>query len=671
MKLYIAEKPSLGRAVASVLGIQKDNKTHVICDNDVIITWAAGHLLEQADPIAYGEKFEIWSWDNLPIFPQNWILLEKESGKKQLAVIKSFLDKADTIVNLGDPDREGDLLINELLDHFNVSQEKRESALRLQVNDYNPHAIQKALDNMEPNSRYYPRSQAALARSRADWLYGMNLSRALTILAKQQGHGALFSFGRCQTPTLALVVTRDAQIANFKPANFFDVMASFNQSGITFETKWQVPTDVSEDKRCLDENIAEAIVLAANGQEATVETYETKRGKSQPPLLFSLLSLQKAMSSQYGYGAQETLDLAQSLYEKHKLTTYPRTDQPYISSDSASDIDTILANLEGLNEGSFSQWVAGCDTTLRSPTWNDKKLKGAAHTAIVPTLRAPDLSQLNEKERNVYLAIASRYIAQFYPAAEDDNTTIELAIGAHRFKTTGKVEVVKGWRTVLGKAKEKEEAQSLPCLEQGQTLTCLNATIAKKKTSPPKPYTEGTLLDAMASIAKEVTNPQYKAILKETAGIGTEATRSGIIEKLKENGYLNVVEKSKSITSTPIGQQLIIGLPKQLRDPAMTAMWEQQLDVIEKGEYTEEQFTAKAKETLAKLLTDFQSGELKFALPASTAPKCPKSGCNGFVLPYKGKRGMAHSCTQCATRFKDNKGKMGKEISKLAKLVTG
>ncbi|MGR5465478.1 DNA topoisomerase, partial [Photobacterium damselae] len=158
------------------------------------------------------------------------------------AVIKSFLDKADTIVNLGDPDREGDLLINELLDHFNVSQEKRESALRLQVNDYNPHAIQKALDNMEPNSRYYPRSQAALARSRADWLYGMNLSRALTILAKQQGHGALFSFGRCQTPTLALVVTRDAQIANFKPANFFDVMASFNQSGITFETKWQVPT---------------------------------------------------------------------------------------------------------------------------------------------------------------------------------------------------------------------------------------------------------------------------------------------------------------------------------------------------------------------------------------------------------------------------------------------
>lgn len=265
--------------------------------------------------------------------------------------------------------------------------------------------------------------------------------------------------------------------------------------------------------------------------------------------------------------------------------------------------------------------------------------------------------------------IAARYLAQFYPAAEDDNTTIELTIDGHQFKTTGKVEITKGWRTVLGKEKNnQEDEQNLPALKPKQKIQCVNAQLLEKKTTPPKPFTEGLLLSGMCNIAKEVTDPTLKAKLKETAGLGTEATRAGIIESLKDNGYLTT--KGKSIVSTPLGQMLILALPASVRDPAITALWEQQLDVIEKGEYTLEQFIEKVEGNITRLLNDFKSGTETFSLPASTEAKCPKAGCNGFALPYDGKKGKAYKCSVCETRFKDNKGKVGKEIVKIAKLAT-
>ena len=666
MRLFIAEKPSLGRAIAETIGVIKKHNGYIECKDNTCVTWCFGHLLEQAEPHVYDAKYKTWSLDTLPIFPTEWISLPKDSAKDHLDIVVSLIQKAELLVNAGDPDREGVYLVNEVIDYANTPQEKKASALRVLINDLNPHAVQAALDKLEPNHLHNNKSQAAKARSRADWLLGINLTRACTVLGKRQGHPNKYIVGRCQTPTLQMVVRRDAEIANFTPINFYDVESSFEQDGITFKAKWQVPTTISEDKRCLSKDVAENLLNDCKNQQATVTKAETKRAKSQPPLPFSLRTLQEFMSSKYGYGAKETLDYCQSLYES-KIVSYPRTDQSYLLTSKRDEIDIILENLEGLNDSPLAEWASHADTQLVSPCWNDKKLEGEAHTAIIPTTRAPELEKLSIGEANVYNVIAARYLAQFYPAAEDDNTTIELTIDGHQFKTTGKVEITKGWRTVLGKEKNnQEDEQNLPALKPKQKIQCVNAQLLEKKTTPPKPFTEGLLLSGMCNIAKEVTDPTLKAKLKETAGLGTEATRAGIIESLKDNGYLTT--KGKSIVSTPLGQMLILALPASVRDPAITALWEQQLDVIEKGEYTLEQFIEKVEGNITRLLNDFKSGTETFSLPASTEAKCPKAGCNGFALPYDGKKGKAYKCSVCETRFKDNKGKVGKEIVKIAKI---
>ena len=667
MRLFIAEKPSLGRAIADVLGVTEKKRDYIECQQGDIVTWCVGHLLEQAEPEQYGDEYKNWSLDTLPIIPKEWVAIPKEETKDQLSTVVKLIKQADILVNAGDPDREGVYLVNEVIEYAGVDQAKRDKALRVLINDLNPKAIEQALATMEPNSKHQAASDAASCRSRADWLFGMNMSRAYTVLAKQQGHPGIFSVGRVQTPTLQLVVKRDAEIANFKPVPFFDVEATFSEGGTAFNAKWLVPESVSDEKRCTDNAIAQAVVTAITDQSATVTRCETKRAVSQPPLTYSLRSLQEEMSRAYGFGAKQTLDIVQSLYETHKIVSYPRTDQPYLSTNKRDEIDLILGNLEGLKDTVLADHAANADTALVSPAWNDKKLEGAAHTAIIPTTRAPDLSKLTQDELRVYEAIALRYLAQFFPPAEDDNTVIEIQSGEHQFKTSGKVEIKPGWRVVLGKEKEADaDSQSLPVLGDGLSIACDGAKLREKKTTPPKPFTEGTLLTAMSNIAKEVTDPALKAKLKETAGLGTEATRAGIIETLKERGYLMV--KGKSLISTDSGRMLIMGLPGAIRDPAITAVWEQQLGVVESGEYSVEKFMAVMEKTIAGHINDLKTGKTTFSLPKSTNPTCPKSPCKGFLLPYQGKKGPAHRCSVCETRFKDDKGKPGAEIKKIAKL---
>lgn len=667
MRLFIAEKPSLGRAIADVLGVTEKHRDYIECQHGDVVTWCVGHLLEQAEPEQYGDEYKHWSLDTLPIIPKAWLAVPKNETKDQLNTVVKLIKQADVLVNAGDPDREGVYLVNEVIEYAGADQTKRDKALRVLINDLNPKAIEQALSAMEPNSKHQAASDAAQCRARADWLLGMNMSRACTVLAKQQGHPGVFTVGRVQTPTLQLVVKRDAEIANFKPTPFFDVEATFSEGGTAFNAKWQVPESVSDEKRCTDKAIAQAVITAIGDQSATVTRCETKRAVSQPPLTYSLRSLQEEMSRAYGFGAKQTLDIVQSLYETHKIVSYPRTDQPYLSTNKRDEIDLILGNLEGLKETVLADHAANADTALISPVWNDKKLDGAAHTAIIPTTRAPDLSKLTQDELRVYEAIALRYLAQFFPPAEDDNTVIEIQHGEHQFKTSGKVEIKPGWRVVLGKEKEGDaDSQSLPVLGNGVCIACDGAKLQEKKTTPPKPFTEGTLLTAMCNIAKEVTDAALKAKLKETAGLGTEATRAGIIETLKERGYLMV--KGKSLISTDSGRMLIMGLPGAIRDPALTAVWEQQLGVVESGEYSVEKFMTVMEKTIAGHINDLKTGKTTFNLPKSTYPTCPKSPCQGFLLPYQGKKGPAHRCSVCETRFKDDKGKPGAEIKKIAKL---
>ncbi|MHC5780303.1 DNA topoisomerase III [Aliivibrio fischeri] len=660
MRLFIAEKPSLGRAIAASLGVIKNEKGYITCKNGDVVTWCIGHLLELAEPEAYDEKYKSWSLDTLPIFPKEWILIPTDSSKEQLDVVLEQIKKATILVNAGDPDREGDLLVNEVIEYANVSNDIKDNALRVLINDLNPKAIETAINNLEPNSKRIPISNAALCLSRADWLLGMNITRACSVLAKRKGHDNVFHVGRVQTPTIQLVVKRDIEIANFKPVDFFEVEAQFTHADIPFKAKLQ------NKKRIDKKDVAESMITNIAGQPATVTLCETKRAKSQPPLPFSLRTLQEAMSSKYGYGAKETLDIAQSLYETHKITSYPRTDKNYLSTIKEDEIPLIIENLEGLNDTPLAQWASDADMSLRSPCWNDKKLEGSAHTAIIPTTRAPDLDALSEAEHNVYTAIASRYLAQFYPTAEDDNTTIKIQSGEHEFKTTGKIEIKKGWRTVLGKEKNDTEEQSLPSLTKDQSIDCTNAEVISKKTSAPKPYTEGTLLSAMCNIGKEVTDPALKAKLKETAGLGTEATRAGIIEKAKERKYLTL--KGKNIVSTPLAKMLVMALPNKVRDPAITAIWEQQLDVVERGGCSVETFMNAIEKTVQSLVDDLKSGKEPFTLSKSNAPACPQSGCTGFALPFEGKKSKAHQCHVCGTKFKDDNGKVGKAIKKIKKL---
>nr|AKN36969.1 DNA topoisomerase III [Aliivibrio fischeri] len=660
MRLFIAEKPSLGRAIAASLGVVKSEHDHITCENGDVVTWCAGHLLEQAEPEAYGEQYKTWSFDTLPIFPKDWILIPTDNGKKQLEAVVKQIKKATSLVNAGDPDREGDLLVNEVIEYANASSELKDSAMRVSINDLNPKAIQTALENLEPNSKWLPRSNAALCRSRADWLLGMNITRACSIIARRKGHDTVLHVGRVQTPTIQLVVKRDIEIANFKPVDFFEINAHFTHDNVAFKAKLQ------QEERCEKKDEAESMITNMVDQSAIVTLCETKRAKSQPPLPFSLRTLQETMSSKHGYGVKETLDIAQSLYEKHKITSYPRTDKNYLSLNKEDEIQLIIDNLEGLNDTPLAQWASDADLSLRSPCWNDKKLEGAAHTAIIPTTRAPDLEALNEAELTVYTAIASRYLAQFYPTAEDDNTTIKIQSGEHEFKTTGKVEIKKGWREVLGKEKNNTEEQALPSLTKDQSIDCTNAEVVSKKTSAPKPYTEGTLLTAMCNIGKDVTDPALKAKLKETVGLGTEATRAGIIGKALERKYL--ISKGKNIVSTPLAKMLIMALPNRVRDPAITAIWEQQLDVVERGECSVDTFIAAVEKNVQTLLDDLRSGKEPFTLPKSAAPACSQPNCTGFILPFEGKRGNAHQCHVCQTKFKDDNGKVGQAIKKIKKL---
>lgn len=666
MRLIIAEKPSLGKAIAAVIGIVKSQDGYVECKDDTIVTWCIGHLLEQAPPHHYGEQYKIWRLDDLPLFPDKWILLPVERTEKQLDIVINLIKKADIIVNAGDPDREGNLLVNEVIEYANASQAQIDNALRILINDLNPTAIKKALQNLEPNHEHLNSSNAALSRSRADWLLGMNMSRACTLLAKQQGYATLFAIGRVQTPTLQIVVQRDLAIAQFTPKPFFNVTAQFSHNDIEFSAKWQVPDSI-EDKRCLDPQVALTVSQEVQLNPAIVTQYETKQSVAQPPLPFSLRTLQEYLSKKYGYGVKQTLDLAQSLYETHKLTSYPRTDKPYLSDIKRSEISTIIENLASLSDSPLAEFAKGADQTLSSPCWNDKKLEGAAHTAIIPTLKSPDLSRLSVEERNAYDAIARRYLAQFYLPAIDDNTVIEMLAGTHTFKTTGKVELEKGWRTVLSDEKSNkptDEPQALPALGSGEMVKCVTANSVEKKTTPPKPFTEGTLVTAMSTIAKDVTNPAYKAKLKETAGLGTEATRANIIDALKEHNFL--IPDGKNIKSTKTGKMLILSLPNSLKDPALTAIWEQQLDVIEQGEYSLEDFEAKIHSFISTLISNFKSGETQLTLPPNTAPRCK---CGGWINPSITKKDKPiWRCTHCDQRSRDNKGQLGKPILKIGKL---
>lgn len=598
MRLFVAEKPSLGRAIADVLPKPHQRGDGFIkCGNNDYVTWCVGHLLEQAEPDAYDPQFKLWRLEHLPIVPQQWQLIPRKDVAKQLKVVIDLINQADELVNAGDPDREGQLLVDEVFNYANLSAEKREQIQRCLISDLNPSAVQKAVNKLQPNRNFIPLATSALARARADWLYGINMTRAYTIRGRQAGYQGVLSVGRVQTPVLGLIVRRDLEIEHFQAKDYFEVLAHINTQSEPSEEKtmpnfsavWQ-PSKACEDYmdddgRVLSRALAENVVKRITQKPAVVNEYLDKREKETAPLPYSLSALQIDAAKRFAMSAQDVLDCCQRLYETHKLITYPRSDCRYLPNEHFADRQAVL-NAISLHAPQYQELPAIVNPEQKNRCWNDKKVE--AHHAIIPTMKT-QLVNLNQTERNIYSLIARQYLMQFCPDAEYRKSKIGLTIDGGNFVGQARNLQTAGWKTLLGKEDEDELLEPpLPIVKKGQQLWCEQGEIVNKKTQPPKPFTDATLLSAMTGIARFVQDKELKKILRETDGLGTEATRAGIIELLFKRGFL--YKKGRNIHSSETGRILIQALPDIATQPDMTANWESQLTDISQKKLSYQHF---------------------------------------------------------------------------------
>ena len=622
MKLYIAEKPSLGRAIADAL--PKPHKKHdgyIEVANGDCVSWCIGHLLEQAEPDDYDERFKKWQFEHLPIVPEHWQLKAKPKTRKQLTILKKLIKQATTLVHAGDPDREGQLLVDQVIEQAKISQAKKQNIQRLLISDLNLTAVKKSLHSMRANRDFIPLSVSALARSRADWLFGMNLTRAYTLAGQKAGFGNVLSVGRVQTPILGLVVNRDNEIANFVSKPFFEVLAYLvTPQNETFTAKW-VPSKAcepyqDEEGRVLNKALAENVTSRIANQPASVTALEQKQKKQTAPLPYNLSALQIDAAKAFGMPAQRVLDICQTLYERHKLITYPRSDNRYLPKDHHQDAAAILKAI-AVNEGQKTEFVNGADAKKRSKCFNDAKV--AAHHAIVPTAKQLKSVSLANDEAKIYQLISRHYLIQFYPDYIYNETKVEVTLAGGLFRANAKQDVSLGFKLLMGKSELKEEA-TLPYLEKGMVLTCTKGEVVQKHTTPPAHFTDATLLAAMTGISRYVKDSQIKKILKETDGLGTEATRAGIIELLFKRRFLK--REGKAIKATETGLALISVLPEGLSSPDLTAKWESSLGDIAQQAMSYQQFI----QPLLADLTNFVSQATNcdsnvFAHLPKTSPK--------------------------------------------------
>ncbi|OEF91624.1 DNA topoisomerase III [Vibrio splendidus] len=620
-RLIIAEKPSLGRAIAAALpNPQKKDQGFIKCGNGDVVTWCIGHLLEQVEPDAYDDRYKKWNLADLPIVPEQWQLRPRKTSSKQLTVIRKLLKDATQIVHAGDPDREGQLLVDEVIDYCKVSKAKKESMDRLLISDLNLPAVKRALSQMRSNRDFIPLSISALARSRADWLYGMNMTRAYTLLGQKAGYQGVLSVGRVQTPVLGLVVRRDEEIENFIPKDYFTLHAliPYQNNGQSFDirARWK-PSEAckpwqDEEGRVLNRKLVENVANRIANQPATVTESEQKQSKQAAPLPYSLSALQIDASKRFGMSAQQVLDTCQSLYEKHKLITYPRSDSRYLPKDHYSQresvVDAIANNAKELQSG-----AQGADLSLKSKAWNDSKVD--AHHAIIPTPKKSSVNGLSANEMKIYQQIARQYLMQFYPPAVFADAKLVFDIAGGVFIAKGRQLINPGWKALMGKTDTEEKGDgtdAVPPLDKGSVLTCREGVIGDKKTEPPKHFTEATLLQAMTGIARFVANKDLKAILKETDGLGTEATRAGILDTLFKRQLLT--RQGKSIHSSPAGRGLIHALPEDSTFPDMTAHWEHQLQGMTERNQAYQPFMKALESKIDGLMGKVKTGEVPESL---------------------------------------------------------
>jgi DNA topoisomerase III len=597
--LVIAEKPSVARDLAAALPgsyKQAKEKTHLEGD-DYVITWAVGHLVGLAEPDAYDPKLKKWRFADLPIIPEEFKLVPNdERAAKQLRAIHKLMadPEVDQIVNACDAGREGELIFAYLYDTAKV----KKPVQRLWLSSMTKKAIAEAFGHLRDGDEMKPLEAAARSRSEADWVVGMNATRAASIRLRAAFDGAV-SLGRVQTPTLALVARREEEIRAFKPEPYWLVEARFEATGSrTYAGRYL------GGKRLPAEAEAVAIVEACTDRPGEITKLEKKEERERPQLLYDLTSLQRHANTLYGFSARRTLAAAQRLYEEHKALTYPRTNSRYLTGDMIAEIKPTAELVgRGPQYRRGAEYVLSLDKLPLGRVVNDKKVQD--HHAIIPTRSEHDLGRMGQDELKVYDLVTKRFLAVFHPEAVYERTRVETTVEEHVFRTSGRRLVEPGWKAVYGEEAEQPRGdddsggdQLLPKLDQGETVQTVSVESLRKETQPPRRFTDASLLAAMETAGKEVEDAELREAMKDS-GIGTPATRASIIERLVDVGYLE--REGRALVATEKGVQVIRLLNSHpLTSAGLTGDWEHRLGLIERGEDTRPAFMS----DIAKFTTE-------------------------------------------------------------------
>lgn len=627
--LVLAEKPSVGRELARVLGCGKSGNGYLEGER-YIVTWALGHLVTLADPDVYDKKYEKWDMQDLPMLPQNMKLVVIPESRRQFQAVSTLMKRGDVdeLIIATDAGREGELVARWIMMKAGWKGKTR----RLWISSQTDKAIQDGFRQLKPASDYDNLFRSAQARSEADWLVGLNVTRALTCK-----YNAQLSAGRVQTPTLALIVRREEEIRKFTPREFWGITAKL--SGFT--ATWR---ENGKNAQTFDKAHAEAVLKKLQGQQAVLTKVERQRKITPPPAAYDLTELQRDANKKYAYSAKETLSLMQSLYERHKLLTYPRTDSRYISQDVVPTLPERLRSCMVDEYKPLAQEIYRNKPLKTKYLVNDAKVTD--HHAIIPTEEQAQLYDLSGPERNIYDLVVRRFLAVLMEPYEYEEVRLTMTIGGETFTAKGNRVLNQGWKAAYNRSFQLEEedgdeqAQNLPALGQGQKLPVVSATLKPGKTSPPARYTEATLLSAMEHPAGQVTDKSLSRILEETSGLGTPATRADIIEKLFSTFY--VERRGKELVPTSKGVQLIELAPEELRSAELTARWEDRLSDIAKGKAKDAEFVSEMRKYAAELVTEVKASDKTYRHDNQTRTPCPD--CGKYLLRVKGKRGEMLVC---------------------------
>jgi DNA topoisomerase-3 len=623
--LVIAEKPSVGRDVARVLPGPFEKHEGYLEGPEHVITWAVGHLVQLAEPEQYDPKFKKWRMADLPIVPDSFkLVVRDERSKKQMSVVTKQLKRADVdlVINAADAGREGELIFAYLYEKAGAKKPVK----RLWLSSMTDAAIREAFANLRPGSEMAQLEAAARSRSEADWIVGMNSTRAATIRLRSSFDGAV-SLGRVQTPTLAILARREEEIRAFKPEPYWLVDATFAATG---ERVYEGRFHAGANPRVKTADEAQAVVDAVRDRRGTITKLDKTKRKERVPLLYDLTSLQRDANSRFGFSARRTLAAAQRLYEEHKALTYPRTSSRFLSSDMIPELKPIAGHVGKAPEyAKAAKYVQSLDMLPLGRVVNNEKVTD--HHAIIPTKSEHKLDKMNSDDRRIYDLVARRFLAAFHPDAEFENTRVETTVADFVFRTRGKVLLVPGWRGVYGELADSEASdsdegrdQQLPKLEHGEDVDTRKVESLERVTKPPRRYSDASLLGAMETAGNLVEEEEAREAMKES-GIGTPATRAAIIERLIDVGYVERDGRALVVTEKGLGVVRLLG-EHPLTSPQLTGDWERRLALIEVGSDSREKFMSDIAAFAGSTVTDLDAKLKDVKIPRATLGPCPVCG---------------------------------------------